>query len=70
MRAARDPSLTEAQREELADIQLVLKTASHNCGAALIGDELEDALRGALVQTEAALAGLRRINDAVLGPES
>ena len=62
MPSAYAPTLTAEQRAELADLQLVLRTASHNCGAALHGDELEESLRAALTMAEQAVAGLRRIN--------
>ncbi len=62
MPSSADPALTAEQRAELADLQLVLRTAAHNCGAALHGDELEESLRTALTMAEQAVAGLRRIN--------
>ena len=62
MPAANTPALSAEQREDLADVQLVLRTAAHNCGAALHGDEVEESLRAALTMAEQAVAGLRRIN--------
>lgn len=62
------PRLNASDREDLSDTKLLLGNAEGNIRAALVGDELEDALRNAERQTEQALLAIRRVRERVVGP--
>jgi hypothetical protein len=61
------PRLNASDREDLSDAKLLLSNAEGNLRAALVGDELEDALRNAERQAEQALLAVRRVRERVLG---
>ena len=63
-----DPRLRATDREDLEDAKLLLGSAVGNARAALIGDELEDALRNAEKAAEQALTAIRRVRERVVGP--
>jgi len=66
MVASREPRLTVADKEDLGDTKLLLGSAVGNIHAALVGNELADALRNAERQTEQALLAIRRVRERVL----
>ena len=54
-------------REDLGDAKLLLATAQGNIQAAIIGKEIEDAVRNAEHAAEQALVTIRRVRERVLG---
>lgn len=62
------PRLKADDREDLGDAKLLLSSAQGNVGAALIGQDLEDALRNAEQAAEQALNAIRRVRARVVGP--
>ncbi len=67
MVASREPLLTATDKEDLGDAKLLLGSAGGNLRAALVGDELIDALLNAERQTEQALLAIRRVRGHVVG---
>jgi hypothetical protein len=67
MVAPRQPVLNVSDKEDLGDAKLLLGTAAGNLRAALVGDELSDALLNAERQTEQALLAIRRVREHVVG---
>jgi hypothetical protein len=61
------PRLKAADREELSDAKLLLATCQGNVVAALTGEELEQSLRNAELQSAQVAAILQRIRERVLG---
>ena len=59
--------LQAADREDLGDAKLLLASAQGNVRAAVVGDELADALRNAEHAAEQALTVIRRVRERVLG---
>ncbi len=68
MVAERVPRLKADDREELSDAKLLLATCQGNVQAALVGDDLADALRNAERQAAQALVTLQRVRERVVGP--
>ena len=56
-----------SDREDLGDAKLLIAICDGNVKAALIGGEVEDALRNAERQAEQVLSILRRVRERVLG---
>ena len=67
MVASRQPVLNATDKEDLGDAKLLLGSAVGNLRAALVGDELVDALLNAERQTEQALLAIRRVREHVVG---
>ncbi len=62
------PRLKADDREDLSDAKLLLSSSQGNVSAALIGQDLEDALRNAEKAAEQALNAIRRVRGRVVGP--
>ncbi len=62
------PRLKADDREDLSDAKLLLSSSEGNVRAALIGEDLEDALRNAEKAAEQALNAIRRVRGRVVGP--
>lgn len=62
------PRLKADDREDLGDAKLLLSSSQGNVSAALIGQDLEDALRNAEKAAEQALTAIRRVRERVVGP--
>ena len=62
------PRLKADDREDLGDAKLLLSSSQGNVSAALIGQDLEDALRNAEKAAEQALTAIRRVRARVVGP--
>ena len=60
-------TLRLADKEDLADAKLLLATAQGNIQAALIGQDLTDAVRNAEHAAEQALVTIRRVRERVIG---
>ena len=67
MVAERAPRLKADDREELSDSKLLLATCQGNVQAALVGEDLADALRNAERQAAQALTTLQRVRERVVG---
>jgi hypothetical protein len=67
MVAERAPRLKADDREELRDAKLLLATCQGNVQAALVGEDLADALRNAERQAAQALTTLQRVRERVVG---
>lgn len=67
MVASREPHLKTADKEDLSDAKLLLSSAEGNLRAALVGEDLTDALNNAERQAEQALLAIRRVRERTLG---
>jgi hypothetical protein len=68
MVADRVSRLKADDREELGDAKLLLATCLGNVQAALVGEDLADALRNAERQAAQVLTTLQRVRERVVGP--
>ncbi len=62
-----EPHLKIADREDLSDAKLLLSMAEGNLRAALIGNDLRDAINNAERQAEQARLAISRVRARVLG---